>query len=123
MKIVLSKHGVPVRLTEERMAHISRRHPEMLAQEEKVPATGLRDGRLRADRLFLLPLRCGKEDSAETVKLFEKRDVPLDWEYDGEADTLYICTSASGLQSRLSVWTWAKGLSYGTTNRHARWSG
>jgi len=26
----------------------------------------------------------------EAVKLFEKRDVPLDWEYDGEADTLYI---------------------------------
>ena len=26
----------------------------------------------------------------ETVKLFEKRDVPVDWEYDGEADTLYI---------------------------------
>ena len=26
----------------------------------------------------------------ETVKLFEKRDVPVDWEYDEEADTLYI---------------------------------
>ena len=26
----------------------------------------------------------------EAVKLFEKKDVPLDWEYDGEADTLYI---------------------------------
>jgi uncharacterized protein YuzE len=26
----------------------------------------------------------------ETVKLFEKKDVPLDWEYDGEADVLYI---------------------------------
>lgn len=26
----------------------------------------------------------------ETVKLFEKRDVPVDWEYDGDADTLYI---------------------------------
>lgn len=26
----------------------------------------------------------------EAVKLFEKRDVPVDWEYDGEADTLYI---------------------------------
>jgi uncharacterized protein YuzE len=25
-----------------------------------------------------------------TVKLFEKKDVPLDWEYDGEADVLYI---------------------------------
>lgn len=26
----------------------------------------------------------------EAVKLFEKKDVPLEWEYDGEADTLYI---------------------------------
>ena len=26
----------------------------------------------------------------EPVKLFEKKDVPMDWEYDGEADTLYI---------------------------------
>jgi uncharacterized protein YuzE len=30
----------------------------------------------------------------EAVKLFEKRDVPLDWEYDGEADTLYISFGA-----------------------------
>lgn len=26
----------------------------------------------------------------ETVRLFDKKDTPLDWEYDGEADTLYI---------------------------------
>jgi len=26
----------------------------------------------------------------EAIKLFEKKDVPLDWEYDGEADALYI---------------------------------
>ena len=26
----------------------------------------------------------------EAVKLSEKKDVPMDWEYDGEADTLYI---------------------------------
>jgi uncharacterized protein YuzE len=26
----------------------------------------------------------------EPVRLFERRDVPVDWEYDGEADTLYI---------------------------------
>jgi uncharacterized protein YuzE len=26
----------------------------------------------------------------EAVKLFEKKDVPLEWEYDGEADTLYL---------------------------------
>lgn len=30
----------------------------------------------------------------EAVKLFEKRDVPVDWEYDGEADTLHISFGA-----------------------------
>jgi uncharacterized protein YuzE len=26
----------------------------------------------------------------EAVKLFDKKNVPLDWEYEGDADTLYI---------------------------------
>jgi uncharacterized protein YuzE len=26
----------------------------------------------------------------EAVKFFDKKNAPLDWEYDGEADTLYI---------------------------------
>jgi len=26
----------------------------------------------------------------DAVKLFEKKGIPLDWDYDGEADTLYI---------------------------------
>ena len=26
----------------------------------------------------------------ETVKLFDKKNAPLDWEYDGDAATLYI---------------------------------
>jgi uncharacterized protein YuzE len=30
----------------------------------------------------------------EAVKLFEKKDVPLEWEYDEEADTLYISFGA-----------------------------
>jgi uncharacterized protein YuzE len=29
-------------------------------------------------------------NNMEAVKLFEKKDVPLDWDYDGEADTLYL---------------------------------
>lgn len=39
MKIVLSKSGVPIRLTPERMGHISRRHPEMKSQEERILET------------------------------------------------------------------------------------
>lgn len=30
----------------------------------------------------------------EAVKLFEKKDVPLEWEYDEEADTLYLSFGA-----------------------------
>jgi hypothetical protein len=26
----------------------------------------------------------------EAVKLFERKDLPLEWDYDGDADTLYI---------------------------------
>lgn len=26
----------------------------------------------------------------EAIRLFEKKDLPIDWDYDGEADTLYI---------------------------------
>jgi uncharacterized protein YuzE len=31
-----------------------------------------------------------REKPLEAVKLFDKKDAPVDWEYDGEADTLYI---------------------------------
>ena len=30
----------------------------------------------------------------EAIRLFEKKDVPIDWHYDGEADTLYISFGA-----------------------------
>lgn len=30
----------------------------------------------------------------EAVKLFERKDAKLDWEYDGEADTLYLSFGA-----------------------------
>lgn len=39
MLIVLSRNGVPVRLTEERWQHIVRRHPEMDDQRERVLQT------------------------------------------------------------------------------------
>lgn len=31
-----------------------------------------------------------EEGHMEGIKLFEKKEMPLDWEYDGEADILYI---------------------------------
>jgi hypothetical protein len=39
MKIVLSRHAVPIRLTEGRLLHVTRRHPEMQGQEEKILQT------------------------------------------------------------------------------------
>lgn len=31
-----------------------------------------------------------EESEMEAIKVFEKKDVAVDWEYDGEADTLYL---------------------------------
>lgn len=42
------------------------------------------------DCVFMQPTCFMEECHMETVKLFEKKGAPLDWEYDGEADTLYI---------------------------------
>ncbi len=39
----------------------------------------------------------------EAVKLFEKKDVPLDWDYDGEADTLYLSFGSPGSAVGLDV--------------------
>ena len=39
MKLVVSTGGVPIRLTSERMDHITRRHPEMKNQEESILQT------------------------------------------------------------------------------------
>lgn len=39
MQVVLSPNQVPVRLTEERWAHIVSQHPEMLTQRERVIET------------------------------------------------------------------------------------
>lgn len=39
MQIVITKNGVPIRLTDERLNHIFKNHPEMEEQEEKIIAT------------------------------------------------------------------------------------
>jgi len=39
VKIVRAVTGVPIRLTPERFGHISRRHPEMISQEEGILET------------------------------------------------------------------------------------
>jgi len=39
MIVIHSKNGVPIRITEERWGHITRRHPEMQNQKEKAMET------------------------------------------------------------------------------------
>ena len=39
MIVIYSKNSVPIRITEERWGHITRRHPEMVLQKEKVEET------------------------------------------------------------------------------------
>lgn len=39
MKTIISKNGAPVRITDERLKHISKNHPEMLHEEDKLVET------------------------------------------------------------------------------------
>ena len=39
MKIIFSKHDVPIRITDERMDHILNNHPEMRGHEDKIIET------------------------------------------------------------------------------------
>lgn len=39
MEIVFSKNSVPIRLTDERLHHIFKSHPEMITQEDNIIAT------------------------------------------------------------------------------------
>jgi len=43
-----------------------------------------------SDSIFRYEAGRMEERRMEAVKLFDKKDVPLDWDYDGDADTLYI---------------------------------
>ena len=52
----------------------------------------------------------------EVVKLFDKKKTPADWEYDGEADTLYIILALESL-AQPSEWMWEKGSWFGMTRK------
>ncbi len=39
MIVIYSKNSVPIRITEERWKHITRRHPEMVSQKGKIEET------------------------------------------------------------------------------------
>jgi len=39
MKIVFSKHNIPIRITDERMIHIESNHPEMYGCGDKIQET------------------------------------------------------------------------------------
>jgi len=54
----------------------------------------------------------------EAVKLFDKKGSPLDWEYDGEADTLYISFGTPRLAVGVDV---GEGWSSVMTRRHEKW--
>lgn len=49
----------------------------------------------------------------EAVKVFERKGVPLDWDYDDDADTLYLSFSKPKAPWVLIS---AKGSLFGTTN-------
>ena len=56
----------------------------------------------------------------EALKLFDKKDAPLDWEYDGDADTLYISFGKPKPALGVDV---ADGVIVRYDEKLARWSG
>ncbi|RMH36432.1 MAG: hypothetical protein D6690_05880 [Nitrospirae bacterium] len=91
MKVILSKHGVPIRLTEERMAHIGRRHPEMQGQEDKILATVMEPDLIQeGDAGTLIALRhYASSPLTERFCAVVYREI---FESDGFVLTAYFCT-------------------------------
>jgi hypothetical protein len=55
----------------------------------------------------------------EAIKLFDKKDVPLDWDYDGDADTLYISFGQPKPAVGVDV---GEASLFDTTRKLGRWS-
>lgn len=67
MIVVRSRNGVAVRLTDERWGHISRRHPEMKEQKERVLETVSEPDQIQeGDEGALLALRLYRETPLTT---------------------------------------------------------
>ena len=56
----------------------------------------------------------------EAVKVFERKDVPLDWDYDDDADTLYL---SFGKPQAAVVLISGKESSFDTTSKPRKSSG
>jgi hypothetical protein len=59
-----------------------------------------------------------EEGDMEAVKVFERKDAPLDWEYDDEAETLYL---SFGKPKAPLASTSAKGWWFDSMSRLKRW--
>ena len=101
MKIVLSIGGIPIRLTDERMDHIARRHPEMRGQEDKILETVAEPGLVQ------------QGDAGSQVALRHYPATPLTEkfcavvyreasEHDGFVITAYFCSRYAG--ARRVLW-------------------
>jgi hypothetical protein len=95
---VVSKNGVPIRLTDERWAHITEEHCELAGQRVEVLA-GLED----PDRIL-----AGKEGEQMAVKEISGGAslvvVYRELENDGFIITAFITSKAKSLSRREQVW-------------------
>ena len=95
IQITFSVQGVPVRLTPERWEHITKRHPELTGQEERVlEAVGNPDEVQRGDLGTLLAVK--RQDSLYLVVVYRELA-----DADGFVVTAYL---AERLRRREVVW-------------------
>ena len=102
MIIIKSIRGIPIRLTNERWSHITRRHPEMDNQEEKVLETIKNPDLIqRGDFGELLAIRYYKDTpltSKHLVVAYKETG-----EIDGFIITAYFANKPS--ERREAIWT------------------
>ena len=101
MIIIKSVHGVSIRLTNERWSHITRRHPEMCNQKQKVLETvGNPDLLQRGDFGEVLAIRY-YEDTPLTSKYLVVAYKEIG-RVDGFAITAYFTSKPS--EGRTEIW-------------------
>ena len=96
---VLSKHGVPIRLTDERWAHITEEHAELAGLRRDVLATVDEPARILAgfaeERMALRELEAGKF----LVVVYRETG------HDGFIITAFITRRSRSLERREVIWT------------------
>jgi hypothetical protein len=102
MQVIISINNVPIRLTDERWQHITTRHPELVAQQEKLLETIAKPEQIQAgDTGELLAIRFYPQTPLTSkFMVVAYREVSVD---DGFILTAYFTNRPS--TRRITLWT------------------